>query len=89
MKFLVVMISILAVLFVGCADNKTMNGVEYETYGLINKHEIADECVEYRTSIGNVILGIILIETVVFPVYFFGFSLYEPVALKSGPPCSL
>lgn len=34
---------------------------------------------------GNVILGIILIETIVFPAYFLGWSLYNPVRLKKSP----
>lgn len=88
MKFLVTLICILSVLFVGCADNKVLGGKEYETYGLFNQ-ELRDECVEYRVSVGNVIWTVLLIETVVFPVYFVGFSINEPVRLKSGPPCSL
>jgi hypothetical protein len=35
--------------------------------------------VQYKTVVGNVIWGIILVETIIAPIYFFGFSLYEPV----------
>ena len=62
-----------------CGSNKVMNGIEYETYGIFNKEEVRKEGVRYRLVIGNVVWGIILCETVIAPIYFFGFSLYEPV----------
>lgn len=63
-----------------CADNKVFDGKEYETYGLINKDEIKKPCVQYKLSTGNLVWGIILVETILMPIYFFGFSLWEPVA---------
>jgi hypothetical protein len=66
----------------GCGEDKKINGVWYETYGLINKHEVKDSNIRYRTIVGNVVWGIILVETLVAPVYFFGFSMYEPVGPK-------
>ena len=64
---------------IGCGSGKHIDGKYCDTYGLINKEEKCEE-VRYKTIIGNVIWGIILLETVVAPVYFFGFSLYEPVS---------
>lgn len=85
------MISILlCVVFVvsmltSCADNKVIDGTEYETYGLFNSDELKDPCVKYEFVWGNLIWGAILVETVIAPIYFFGFSIYEPVEKK--PNC--
>lgn len=74
-------------LLTGCADNKNLpvydNGSmkHIETFGLFNEGNLREECVNYSVSVGNVILGIMLSATVVAPVYFFGFSLYEPDSL--------
>lgn len=62
---------------VGCGSGRMINKKYCDTYGLFNK-ENRCENVQYRTIFGNVFWGILLAETVVAPVYFFGFSLYEP-----------
>jgi hypothetical protein len=36
----------------------------------------------YEPSLGNVVWSIVLIETVVAPVYFVGWSIMEPVKKK-------
>jgi len=69
----------------GCGDTKIIAGVEYDTYGLINKDEVRNPEIQYETIWGNVILGVILIETIIAPIYFFGFSLFEPVGKKPVP----
>lgn len=68
-----------------CAESKTMGGVRYQPYGLLNQNSEKNECVNYSTSVGNVVWGIFLVQTIVAPVYFFGFALYEPVGMK--PNC--
>lgn len=68
----------------GCADNRKMCGREYETYGLLNKDDVRDPSVKYSLSVGNVIWSVVLVETVIAPIYFIGFSLYEPVDLKTA-----
>lgn len=74
------MVLILATLMgtFGCGNDKTIKGVSYGTYGVFT---LGDENpkIHYRIITGNVIWSILLIETVVFPVYFIGFSLWEPV----------
>lgn len=88
---------LLAVLMLNsCADSKTFKVSETgnfqqdylhaETYGLFNESQYKNPNVKYELSVGNVVWGIILVETIVAPVYFFGFSLYEPVALKECSP---
>lgn len=75
----IIIILLILSLFIACGDSKVIDGVEYETYGLINRDEIRNPNIKYKVIIGNVVWGIILCETIVVPVYFFGFSLHEPV----------
>jgi hypothetical protein len=80
-KFMVVMI--MALSLAGCGDPMEIKGTMVPTYGLFNEDD-KFENVEYEISIGNVIWSIILIETIFMPVYFIGFSLFEPVGMKDG-----
>jgi hypothetical protein len=74
-----------------CGNNKTIQipidtgtkNVEFTTYGFLNKKENYNELIRYHIIIGNVVWSCILAETIVAPVYFLGFSLYEPISLKS------
>ena len=75
----IILIAVFLLTVSGCGSNKVINGVEYETYGLFNKDDVRKEGVRYQLIMGNVVWGIVLCETIVAPVYFFGFSLYEPV----------
>lgn len=77
---------LLVILSTGCGDDMTINGVEYETKGLITKDE-KDPCVQYKVIVGNVIWGTVLVATVWAPVYFWGFSVYEPTGQKNTPEC--
>lgn len=56
---------------------------EYPTYGFINSNTQKSEKICYEVSVGNVIWSIILFSTVVAPVYFVGFSLFNPVSVKN------
>ena len=67
----------------GCSDTKVIDGVEYDTYGILNVEDKKNPDIEYEVCWGNVVLGVILIETVIAPIYFFGFDMYEPVGKKS------
>jgi len=66
----------------GCGDSRVINNVKYETYGLLNQDSKKDTNIKYEIIWGNVIWGCILVETVVAPVYFFGFSIFEPIGEK-------
>jgi hypothetical protein len=73
----------------GCADNRNLNVpgkgmIEVETYGFLNEVNHVEDCVNYELSMGNVIWSVILSETLVMPVYFVGFSLYEPVSIDQA-----
>lgn len=64
----------------GCGNDLNACGQNFETYGLINANEVQQEGVKYRTIMGNVIFGALFFPGVIAPVYFFGFSMYEPVS---------
>jgi hypothetical protein len=66
----------------GCGDNKKIDGTTYGTYGLLDFDDMKNPDIEYRVIWGNVFWGVVLIETVIAPIYFFGFSLFEPVGKK-------
>lgn len=57
----------------------------YPTYGLFNEGSSKSRHVCYEISVGNVVWSIILIETIIFPLYFVGWSIYNPARLKRGP----
>jgi hypothetical protein len=68
-----------SVLLAGCARPAVICGKTYDTYGLFNEGQKRNPNIEYRANIGSVILGIIFFETLIAPIYIFGFSLMEPV----------
>lgn len=70
--------------FVGCTQTKIIDGIKYKPYGLFNENTTRNEKIHYEMSVGNLILGIVLIETVIVPIYIFGFDLFEPIGLEDG-----
>jgi len=76
---------VLALGLVGCGSDKEIDGKMYSTYGLLNAGEDHDPCIHYSPIIGNIIWGCLLAETIIAPVYFFGFSCMEPTWKK--PDC--
>lgn len=64
------------------ADEKTIDGVTYGTYGVVNKDEMRNPNIQYELSGWSIFWAIIFSETVVAPVYFIGWDLYEPVGKK-------
>ena len=86
-KFVVIML-VVSMLFVtiGCGSSKTIDGITYDTYGLLNKDDKQNPNIQYELVWGNIIWGCILVETIIAPVYFFGFSIWEPVGKKTCVP---
>ena len=82
MKKLVVVMLILSLVSLSCGDTKVIEGKKYDTFGIfcLNKQ---NPDIEYGLIIGNVIWSVILIQTIVFPLYFIGWSIYEPIGLKA------
>lgn len=90
MKRTIALITAAALLLTGCGSPKILNVEggktrEYPTYGLFNQNTSKSENVCYELSVGNVVWSIILVETIIFPVYFIGFSIFNPVRAKTGP----
>jgi hypothetical protein len=65
-----------------CGNDKTINGKNYDTYGVFNEESQKDPAILYEVSAGSVIWAIILCETIVFPVYIVGWDLWQPVRAK-------
>ena len=86
MKKLIAIFLICSTIFcsASCGNRKTINGQLYDTYGLLNKESKMNPNIQYDLIFGNVVWSVILIETLIAPIYFIGFSLYEPVALKQN-----
>ena len=68
---------------ISCGDKKEIGDYTYDTYGFINKGEKRNPDIEYRLIIGNIGWSVILAETVIAPIYFWGFSIYEPVGERN------
>lgn len=68
-------------LFSFCAQPKTIDRQVVQPYGLFNPED-KNENIEYKVSMGSVIVGALSFETIVVPVYIFGWNLYEPIAKK-------
>lgn len=74
--------ALLSLQLVACADTKVINGTEYDTYGILSEDDVKNPTVAYKPCWGNVFWGIVLVETIIAPIYFFGYSLFEPVGAK-------
>lgn len=83
MKKITGIILVASLALTGCARSAWVDGKKYSSYGLFNEGTRKNPKVAYETSIGNVVWSIILIETIVFPVYFIGFSLFNPVGPRT------
>jgi hypothetical protein len=84
-KTMAIILSILLIstLF-GCGDvYNAPNGKTYDTYGLLNKESNYNPKLQYRIIIGNVVWAVILSGTIAAPIYFLGFSLWEPIGYKT------
>lgn len=68
----------------GCGDNTVIDGTKFGTYGFLNEGTMRNPSVEYRIIYGNIFWSVVLCETIVAPIYFIGFSLYEPVSKKGA-----
>lgn len=74
---------VLVGLLSGCGKTKTIQGVTYGTYGLLNQNEMKNDQIRYEVIAGNVFWAAFFAETLVAPIYFVGYSLFQPVGEAS------
>jgi len=60
------------------SENGKMVETTFKPYGVFNMKD-ENPNVEYRVSVGNIMLSVILVETVVVPIVLIGWFLWEPV----------
>lgn len=85
MKKLFGLLLIAIIALSSCADSKTFeraDGTKFvaEPYGWANYQTKKIEGVTYEACIGNIVLDVIAVETIVIPVLLTGWELYEPVS---------
>lgn len=78
-------ILLLTALLMSCADSKTFekaDGTKFvaEPYGWANYQSNKIEGVVYEACFGNIIWDVIMVETIVVPIWLTGWELYEPVS---------
>jgi len=69
----------------GCAEDRTICGTKYQAYGLFNP-EKKNPKVDYEVSIGSIVVGAIFIESIIVPIYVFGWDLFEPTHPVGNAP---
>lgn len=93
MKKLITAAMAATLLLSACGQSRDLNvngnTKHYPTYGFFNESTDRSKNVCYELSVGNVVWSIILIETIVAPIYFIGFSLFNPVDVKTGEVCGI
>lgn len=76
---------ILALFIISCSDEITVkiNGKNtiVQPYGLFNP-EAKNDSVLYKVSSPDVLLSIVLSETIIVPVLSIGFFIYQPIGKK-------
>lgn len=85
MKKLFGLLLIAIIALSSCADSKTFeraDGTKFvaEPYGWANYQTKKIEGVTYEACIGNIVWGVIAVETIVIPICLTGWELYEPVS---------
>lgn len=83
-KTFIILFCLIFCFMVGCGDTKIINGKEYDTYGLIDEKDKKNPNIKYELIVGNLVWSAILFETIIAPIYFIGFSLFEPVGYISS-----
>ena len=72
---------------VGCGDNLYQDGKKYETWGVFDRRTERDPDMCYKIIVGNVVWSVLLVETLVVPAYFVGFSLFEATGEPGSEGC--
>lgn len=82
----IIAVGLIVSMLTGCGEPLTITNKDgektYPTYGLFNQDTDKSKDVCYKISVGNVVWSIIGFQNIVMPVYFVGFSLFNPIRLK-------
>ena len=84
LKTTIIVLTLITSLIWSCASNLYTEGNVYKQYGLFNQNKQKDEKVEYRLVWENIVWGTVFFKTIAAPIYFFGFSLWEPIRVKEA-----
>jgi hypothetical protein len=82
MKIIITSMLALCIALAGCAPPLVTNEKVYPTFGFFTGDTDRSEHVCYKVSLGNVFVAIILVETIIAPVYVMGWDLFYPVRVK-------
>lgn len=95
MKKIIASLLIASIVLMGCGhpgdfqSPSTGKMKEYPTYGFFNADSSKSAEMCYEVSVGNVVWSIILVETIIMPVYFIGFSIFNPIGPKVDGKCGI
>jgi hypothetical protein len=78
------LVAALCLSLTACNNYKTIDGVRYNTFGLVNLTIVASPDIEYEISIGSAIFALLFFETVIVPIYILGWDIMQPVGKKSS-----
>ena len=63
------------------AEPETINGVTYDTYGMVSEGNVRNDDIAYELNKWSVVTSVIFCATVIVPIYQIGWNLYEPVGV--------
>jgi hypothetical protein len=85
-RMLVSLVVILSLLCVGCGRSMNINGTHRTPVGLISMNcqnlGTYSKKVRYEPCWGNIFWGTVFFETIIAPIYFFGFSMFNPAGVQ-------
>ena len=81
-KSLLAILIAISLVLSGCGQSLTTSTKTYPTYGFFNKSTDKSKDVCYKISVGNEAWTIILVETIIGPIYFIGFPLFPPTRIN-------
>lgn len=67
-----------------CSNPRVLDGKVYDSYGFLNEQSLRSRNVCYSISPAAIILTIVFAETILVPIYFVGFDLFDPIRLKKS-----
>lgn len=76
---IVLVLTLCSILTACDRDQIVIDGIKYDTYGVLNESSKHNPNIAYEPIWVNIIMGVVLCETIIAPVYFFGFDLFRPI----------